>query len=103
MPTASTRPSREQVLPSGRTVRVRASSSSEELEVRSPAGEVEVRILLTAAGPVVRIRSARLELEAAEDVSVRCRRFEVQASDEVRLRAEGDVHVNGEVVRLNCQ
>jgi hypothetical protein len=103
MKTASARPARDQILPSGRTVRIRASAEAEELEVRSPSGEVEVKITLTAAGPVVRLRSARLELEAAEDVAVRCRRFEVQASDEVRLRAAGDVHVNGEVVRLNCQ
>lgn len=93
---------RDDVLPSGRSVRLRVSNGTEELEVRSPDGDVEVRIVLTDAGPVVHLRAARLHLDATEDVTVACRRFEVEATDEVRLRAAGDVHVNGDVVRLNC-
>jgi hypothetical protein len=81
------------ILPSGRSVIVRLADGTEELEIRSPRGDVEVRIVLTEAGPVVRLSGARLELEAAETVAVRCRRFEV--------RAEGDICLDGATVRLN--
>jgi hypothetical protein len=81
------------ILPSGRSVVVRLAAGAEELEIRSPRGEVEVRIVLTETGPVVRLSGARLELDAAETVAVRCRRFEV--------RAEEDICLDGAMIRLN--
>ncbi len=83
----------EKMLPSGRSVVVRLAGGAEELEIRSPQGAVEVRILLTDSGPVVRLSGARLELDAAETVAVSCRRFEV--------RAEGDICLDGAMIRLN--
>src|SRR5947209_4642880 len=85
----------DKLLPSGRSVRVRVAGGTEELEVRSAQGEVEVRIVLTDAGPVVHLRAARLEMEAAETVAVRCRRFEVEATDAVAVASGGDVVVRG--------
>lgn len=107
----------ERLLPSGRSVVVRASEGREELEVRSPQGDVEVRITLTDSGPVVRLRGARLELEATDAVAVHCRRFEVTTKEDVHFQSEGgvkiegnemrvkttsDIHMNGAVIRLNC-
>lgn len=96
-------------LPSGRSVVVRVHDSKEELEVRSPGGEVEVRIVLTENGPVVSLRGARLELESAEAVAVKCRTFEVNASEgvnltghELRVKTDDDIHLNGKIIRLNC-
>lgn len=96
-------------LPSGRSVVVRVHDSKEELEVRSPGGEVEIRIVLTETGPVVSLRGARLELESAETVAVKCRSFEVNASEgvaiaghEMRVKTEDDIHLNGKIIRLNC-
>src|SRR5262245_25852635 len=114
--TAMTRALVEQRLPSARLVLVRVAGGAEELEVRSPTGEVELSITLTAAGPVLRLRAARVEVEAEDTVRLGCRRFEVQASEavhlhgeqvlvtggEARVRTEGDVHLNGDVVRINC-
>jgi hypothetical protein len=80
-------------LPSGRSVVVRLAGGAEELEIRSPRGDVEVRVVLTDEGPVVRLSGARLELDAAETVAVNCRRFEV--------RAEGDICLDGATIRLN--
>lgn len=88
-------------LPSGRSVIVRVEDSEERLEVHSPDGEIELTVVLTDSGPVVRLRGGRLELDGGE-VALRCRNFSVAAEEEIRLRAGGDVHVNGEVVRLNC-
>ncbi len=90
----------ERLLPSGRSVVLRVGEV-EELEIRSPEGEVEVRIVLTEAGPVVRLRAARLELDTTESVDVRCKQFQVHA-DEMRVRTEGDIHMNAAVIRLNC-
>lgn len=90
----------EQLLPSGRSVVVRLADQGEELLVRSPEGEVEVRILLTEGGPVVRLRAARLELESSERIDVACRQFNVEA-EEVRVRTQGDIHMNGATIRLN--
>ncbi|MFO0840788.1 MAG: hypothetical protein U0797_00090 [Gemmataceae bacterium] len=90
----------ERTLPSGRSVILRVGDS-EELQVRSPDGEVELTVVLTEAGPVVRLRAARLEMETAESVDVRCKNFNVRA-DEVRVKTDGDIHLNGAVIRLNC-
>ena len=95
-------------LPSGRSVAVRATPGDEELVVRSPDGAVEVQILLTPAGAVVRVGAARLEVAAGE-VAVDCNRFDVRAADgvsvtagEFRVKTEQSIHLNGETVRLNC-
>src|SRR4051812_44908532 len=90
-------------LPSGRSVVLRIVGTNEELEVRSPSGETELRVVLTDQGPVLRLSGVRLELEAAETVSVRCRNFEVDASEEMRVRTQGDIHLNGDYIRLNCE
>lgn len=106
----------EKRLPSGRSVTLRIEGAEEAIEVRSAQGEVDVRIVLTDAGPVVSLRGARLELESP-DVAVKCNRFEVQAEEDLRLRSardvhidadelhaktERDIHLNGAYIRLNC-
>jgi hypothetical protein len=93
------------------------TGGSEELEVRGPEGEVELCIRLTAEGPVVQLRGARLELQAADTVAVQCRRFEVQTTEgtslqstgnvqitghELRVQTQDDIHLNGNIIRLNC-
>jgi hypothetical protein len=110
-------PSKERRLPSGRSVVVKLEDGREELEIRSPQGEVEVRITLTESGPVVNLRGGRLEMEAADTVAIQCRRFEVQTTEgtdltssgdvqitgrELKVKTENDIHMNGEVIRLNC-
>ncbi len=109
---------RERPLPSGRSVVIRVTGAAEELEVRSPGGAVEVRITLTDQGPVVRLSGARLELEAADNIALHCRRLEVNTTEsthlhsagslqlsgqEMRVQTTGDIHMNGDVIRLNCE
>ncbi len=103
-------------LQSGRSLMMRAGSEGEELEIRSPLGELELRITLTAAGPVVSLCAARLEL-LAPAVDIRCDTFQVHATsnislesdgevrvhaDELRAVTEQDIHLNGAFVRINC-
>jgi len=106
------------LLPSGRTVVVKAHEHTEEIEVRSSGGEVEVRIVLTEQGPILRLRGARLEIDSSDTVAVNCRQFEVNASHGVQLRTAGDVevqsdaeirlksggetYIDGDYVNLNC-
>jgi len=97
---ATAEPAAPRLLPSGRSVVVRVDGDGESLEVRTPGGEVEVLITLTAAGPLVRLSGARLELESPDSVSVRCRSFEVRAA-EVTVRAEADLRLDGGMIRLN--
>jgi hypothetical protein len=111
-PTAIERP-----LPSGRTLVVRVGAGGEELEVRDREGVLELSITLTEAGPVVRLRAAQIALESSETISLQCRRFEVATSEAIRLRSadeveigaremrvrtEADIHLDGAMIRLNC-
>lgn len=103
-------------LPSGRSLVLRTEAAGEEIEIRSGRGEVEVKIVLTAEGPVVTLGSGRLLFESL-DVSFRCQSFAVHAAQEVTLNSQGDVdikahelraetaqdiHLNGAYIRLNC-
>lgn len=107
----------ERPLPSGRMLVVRVGEEGEQLEVRDREGGLELSINLTEAGPVVRIRAARIALESPETISLQCRRFEVETTEAVQLRSEGaveigaqevrvrtkdDVHLDGAMIRLNC-
>jgi hypothetical protein len=101
---------RHHVLPSGRSVVVRLAGAAEEIEVRSPGGDVEVRITLTDSGPVVSVRAARLELDAAEEMTLNAKRLKVETTEgtelltdgELRVRSEGEMHFNGKMINLNC-
>ena len=110
LPNCITENAAERLLPSGRSVIVQVRDGREELEVRSPDGEMEVHITLTETGPVVRLRGARLELEAPETIALNCRRFEINAAEEVcitsrelRVRTDSDIHMDGATIRLNCE
>ncbi len=106
----------ERVLPSGRTLVLRLGSAGEDIEIRSAEGALDLCIKLTDAGPVVSLRGARIEVDAA-DVAFRVRDFDVQATgtvrlaserevqleaDELRAETKRDIHLNGAFIRLNC-
>jgi hypothetical protein len=116
-PEVDTEVPRQRLLPSGRSIVVKMTKEGEELQVRSPGGEVEVRITLGDNGPVVHLSGASLQLEALDTVAVKCRRLEVNTEEsthlhsggdlqltgeEMRVKTKGDIHLNGDVIRLNC-
>lgn len=105
-------------LASGRLVLLRTTAAGEELQIRSSNGELEVRITLGPGGPVVHVSGARLELDAPDTIAFHCRQLEVEtqegirltsggrvqlAGDEMRVQTTGDIHLNGDVIRLNCE
>ena len=82
----------------------------EELQVRSPDGLLELRVVFGPDGPVVSLHCARLELSSPDSVSVRCRKFEVQTAEsveisgaELRASTSGNMWLNGEKIFLNCE
>jgi hypothetical protein len=95
---------------SGRRVVFDLSGSQGEIEVRGAGGELELRIRLTAEGPVLSVSAARIELNAVDAVAVRCGSFEVDARDGARITSEGpmelastgDMRIDGERLLLNC-
>ena len=91
----------DRTLPSGRSIQLKLMGKQEEIEVRSPAGEVEVRITFTAEGPVVSVRAARLEL-GAKAIALACDTFEVAAEKGVSVESAQEIRLNGSVIRLNC-
>jgi len=87
----------------GWVARVEPTDRGALLRLQSPRQPtLEVEIVLTAAGPVIRAAAAALEITAAS--------FAVQAGQvaltartgDVAIRANDDVALNGEQVLLNC-
>ncbi|MFM7112189.1 MAG: hypothetical protein ACKO26_13700 [Planctomycetota bacterium] len=91
-------------LASGRKVVVSPGDEShpENLRVFSPQGKVEVEILLTAEGPLVRVAGASLSLDSASSISLRADGPVGIEAEELRVRTRRSVHLNGETIRLNC-
>jgi hypothetical protein len=97
---------------------VKVEGANEELEIRSPEGQVELRIALTEQGPVLTLRGLRLELDAADTVAVNCRQFSLRTTEgvvldaagdvslrsgkEIRLRSDGETFIDGKLLKLNC-
>jgi len=108
---------RDRLLPSGRSVVLKLAGNREELEVRSPAGDVEVRITLTDQGAVVSLQGGRLEMASPDTVALIARRVEINSTEgtdllssgdvritgrQLQVQTEGDIHMNGGVIHLNC-
>jgi hypothetical protein len=102
---------------SRRSVLVKRTDAGETLEVRSPAGDLELRITFDEDGPTVYARATRMALETSDTLALRCRTLEVNTLDGIRLASEGslqlagrdmrvktagDIDLNGDVIRLNC-
>lgn len=71
------------------------------VEIRAASGQVEVRIKLTADGPVLQMEAARLELKASEAVAIESKRLEITTTEEVKVDAKGDVRITGAMIYLN--
>ena len=72
----------------GWSVEVRAAARGATLALIHPqhAG-IEVEVVITAEGPLIRTRAAALQLSTLGQLSARCESFEVEASAAIALRA----------------
>lgn len=96
-------------LTDGHRVLIGCRPEGESISVCSPAGQVTVEILLTRKGPVVRVASARLEIETVDECRLRCGRLridsregvDVECSRGIRIRSQEDLAIDGKRVLLN--
>ncbi len=102
-------PSTAATLPSGRTLTVRPDAQGEAIEVRSASGDLELALILTPEGPVLKLRGVRLQLESTESVDLTCKQFNVHTQQginltsegEFRLKTQGQSHLDAELIHLN--
>ena len=107
---------REVYLRDGRKLVLSENNSEQLVEVRNESGMLEVRIRLTAEGPVLQMESARLELKATEMVSIESAKVEIKGTEtvevsggkiqvtgeeDVNVDAKGEVRVVGKMIYLN--
>jgi len=111
---ATTSEEREVYLRDGRKVVVNETGTEPLVEIRSESGMLEVRIKLTAEGPVLQMESVRMQLKATESVAIESKRVEIKAEEQLAiagkdvdisatedldLDADKDVHVRSGDVR----
>lgn len=96
--------SQELPLKHGRHLALISSGGDDLVEIRAPGGLVELRIRMTAEGPVLQMESLRLSLKAAQDVEVDCANFSVRSSEAMTLKADGALRISGETdVHVDAQ
>ena len=98
---------------SGRVLTLAEGPDAERdsLLVTSPDGRVELTVRFTASGPVLSFDGARLALGDVSELELSCDRLrlsgekgiELRSGASVVVRAEGDVHLDGENVMINCE
>lgn len=86
---------RAELLPSteGAVLRIKADGKT----------ELELQVVISEAGPRLRVRAPSLEFVADEEIVARCRDFRVEAEGEVALRAGGSLRAEGWNVRVEAQ
>ena len=92
---------RELYLRDGRKLVVGEQGGEQIVEIRNDSGMLEVRIRLTAEGPVLQMEGARLSLKAAEAVEIESQRVAIKATETIDVVAGGDVVVIGKTIHLN--
>lgn len=86
-------------------VRLSSTDRGAALTVHAADGRpcIEIEISIGPQGPVARLRTAAVQIEASEDVDVRCRAFRVEASEDISLRSQGAVKASGGTVALDAR
>lgn len=87
---------RDVALQHGRRLSITTTGNDDLVEIRGQGGAIELRIRITAEGPVLQLEAARLSLKAAGSVDVDCATFNVRARESVELCSEGTLRVQGD-------
>jgi hypothetical protein len=117
-------PSAEQGSEQGRELELRrgtltldAEGDDDLVEIRDSSGLLQLRVRMTAEGPVLEVETVRLSLRAAESVDIQAKdlnltaerslalssegELAVSGKGDVRVDANGEIHVTGEMIYLN--
>ena len=92
---------REVYLRGGRRLVIGEQAGDQLVEIRNESGMLEVRIRLTAEGPVLQMDGARLSLKATESVDIESKQVSIKATENIDVEAKGDVVVIGKMIHLN--
>jgi hypothetical protein len=82
-------------LDDGRQVAITRDGARQAVEIRAASGQLELRIRLTADGPVLSLDAVKVELRAT-DVAVECETFDVKASERVTIASAGTAEVKAD-------
>src|SRR3569623_1220792 len=97
-PTETEEDTREVYLRDGRKLVLGETGANQLVEIRSESGQVEVRIELTDAGPVLRMESIKLE---SKRVAIKAGEIKIESEESVEVDAKGEVRVAGKMIYLN--
>ena len=104
-------------LPSGRQVAIRIDGEREQLVLVGLDGSVELQVVLTDEGPVLRMPSARVALAGTDELRLTARHLHLQGEESVQVTSGGtvdvdsvgettitaqeDMHLKGKIIYLN--
>ncbi len=75
----------------GRKLKVTSHEGlGDQITLSDPGGKVELQILITARGPVLRFETADLQISSKGKIRFQCEDFEVHAHHEIKQTSEGD-------------
>jgi hypothetical protein len=73
-----------------------ASAGEDDLvEIRDASGLLQLRVRMTAEGPVLEVETVRLSLRAAESLDIEAKDLNLSATRSLGLSSEGEVEVTG--------
>ncbi len=74
-----------------RSLQIEQTADGDRLRIQSPDDIIELEVLITATGPVLRFRSAELELQATNSVNIECDNYSVKATNSIHHETAGDL------------
>ncbi len=94
--TEPTSDERRMFLDGGRQVAVVEHAGQQTVEIRAASGQLELRIKLTAEGPVLSLDGVKVELNAAESLQIKCKDFKVEASASTTIESKGELKIKSD-------
>lgn len=76
---------------SGRRVTLESDGEVDTLRIEAPSGELELTVVLTADGPVLRVSGASVELAATKTLKMSCETLAIETSADVAINVGGDL------------
>lgn len=64
--------------------------NQERIQIANGLGKVEITIIMSAAGPVIRLSGSTIELQAKEQLSLVSPKISLCAEEEIHLHTKGD-------------
>ncbi|MEN6465504.1 MAG: hypothetical protein ABFD62_10025 [Syntrophaceae bacterium] len=104
-------------LESGRKISARTVDKEDLIEIAEPGGRIVMSVRMTAAGAVVTVEGAHLELKSTESIKLNAKKIDICAAEETSIASKGklnvdsaeelnirsgeDVKVSGRLIHLN--